>query len=133
MSRALSLWGPVVVYMAAIFYVSSQPDAAPPPGVSDVSAHGTAYLFLCILVVRALARRLPARTGWLELLGAVAICTLYGASDEFHQSFVPNRVADIHDLYADAIGASIGAILCWAWGIIAIRPGLPHGAARHDV
>ena len=133
MSRVLSLWGPVVLYMAAIFYVSSQPDAAPPGGVSDVSAHGMAYFFLGILVVRALARRLPARIGWVEVLGALAISVLYGASDEFHQSFVPNRVADIHDLYADAIGASIGTVLCWAWGIIAIRPSLPHGATRHDV
>lgn len=41
------------------------------------------------------------------LLVAIIIGTLYGASDEFHQSFVPGRTASIDDLYADTIGLTI--------------------------
>lgn len=41
------------------------------------------------------------------LLFAIIIGTLYGASDEFHQSFVPGRKASIDDLYADSIGLTI--------------------------
>jgi VanZ family protein len=38
-------------------------------------------------------------------------------SDELHQMFVPGRTASFDDLLADAIGAVVGASLCWA-GII---------------
>ena len=37
-------------------------------------------------------------------IAAIIIGTVYGASDEFHQSFVPGRSANIKDLYADIIG-----------------------------
>jgi VanZ family protein len=131
--RGFSLWGPVAVYMAAIFFVSAQPDAGPPSGVSDVSAHAVAYLLLGILVVRALVGGLPARVSWADALAAVVICTLYGVTDEFHQSFVPQRMAEVRDIYADAVGASVGAALCWAWGIIAARPRVPRGGIPHDV
>jgi hypothetical protein len=126
------LWTPVVLWMAAIFYVSSMSDAAPPAGMSDVSMHGAAYCLLSMLVVRALAGGLPARIGWRLALTAIAISAVYGGTDEFHQSFVVNRAAELRDLYADAIGAAIGAAACWAWGIIAPRPALSR-APRHDL
>jgi VanZ family protein len=50
-------------------------------------------------------------TAWL-------IATAYGATDEWHQSFVPNRHAEFRDLQADALGACAGVIAVWAWGII---------------
>ncbi len=40
---------------------------------------------------------------WLGYLATVA----YGASDEFHQSFVPGRHSDWQDLLADALGATL--------------------------
>ncbi len=40
-------------------------------------------------------------------LFAVMIGTIYGISDEFHQSFVPGRTASIDDLFADTIGLTI--------------------------
>ncbi len=38
---------------------------------------------------------------------AFIIGTAYGASDEFHQSFVPGRTASVWDLLADSIGLAI--------------------------
>ncbi|CAG0957093.1 MAG: VanZ like family protein [Candidatus Methanoperedens nitroreducens] len=38
------------------------------------------------------------------LLFAIIIGTVYGASDEFHQSFVPGRTASLWDLAADSTG-----------------------------
>ena len=35
---------------------------------------------------------------------SIAIGTLYGVTDEFHQSFVPYRSASLMDLYADFMG-----------------------------
>ena len=118
-TRPIGLWAPVVMYMAVIFYVSSLHEAPLPPGIADKPAHSIGYLGLGVVVVRALTRGLPTRVRWGPMLAALAICVAYGASDEFHQSFVPGRSADVRDLVADAIGAFGGIIACWAWGIIA--------------
>ncbi|VVB85553.1 Uncharacterised protein [uncultured archaeon] len=53
------------------------------------------------------------------LIFAVIIGTIYGASDEFHQSFVPGRTASIGDLLADSIGILI------AQAIVSIKERLP--------
>ena len=54
-----------------------------------------------------------------EHLGKPVIAAAYGASDEWHQFFVPGRQSDWHDLAADAAGAAAVAGALWAWGIIA--------------
>jgi VanZ family protein len=106
--RRLSLWVPVVVYMAAIFYVSSESNPFPTiaPLVWDKAVHFTEYGILGLLWCRAL------RGEGLSWPAAIAIALVaasaYGASDEWHQSFVAFRDTDIHDWYADTIGASIG-------------------------
>ena len=118
------MWGPVAIYMAAIFYVSSLHHAPLPPGVGDKPAHATAYMGLAFVIGRALARGLPPRLTWWQALVGFAIAVLYGASDEYHQSFVVGRDSDILDLRADAIGAAIAMAACWAWSIIS--------PARHE-
>ena len=118
-AAVVSLWAPVVLYMAAIFYVSSLSDVSLPSGVSDVSGHAIAYLGLSIVVVRALAGGSLRRVGYGVAAAAVTITVAYGASDEWHQAFVPGRSMELRDFMADATGALIGAAACWAWGIIA--------------
>jgi VanZ family protein len=46
----------------------------------------------------------------LMLLSAIS-ATLYGISDEIHQSFVPFREAEVADVIADTIGAFSGVYL----------------------
>ena len=46
---------------------------------------------------------------------ALVLSVFYGLTDEFHQMFVPGRVADLFDLLADAGGAIIGLFVVWAW------------------
>jgi VanZ family protein len=119
--RELSLWAPVVVCMAMIFFVSSLPTAPLPPRVSDKSGHLIAYLVLAVLAVRAVAGGLSARLTGRVALPALIIAIGYGAFDELHQWFVPGRSAELADLVADAAGACLGVGVCWAWGIIRIR------------
>jgi VanZ family protein len=107
--------------MVAIFIVSAQPEAPLPSGVGDKQGHISAYTGLAVLTVRALAGRLPTPVTVGTAVSTLAITIGYGVGDELHQSFVPGRMADPEDVYADAIGALLGLGGCWAWGIIAAR------------
>jgi VanZ family protein len=111
------LWGAVVLYMAAIFYISGLSDPPVPAG-TDKSLHGLAYCGLAIVVLRALVGGLPKRIGMWVAVSAFLITVVYAATDEAHQMFVPGRTADVLDLLADAGGAIVGTAACWAWGII---------------
>jgi VanZ family protein len=119
--RGVWLWAPVLVYMSAIFHVSSLSEVAIPGGVSDRSGHTVAYLLLAILVVRAVAGGLPARVGRRTATLALLITVGYGLSDEIHQMFVPGRYAELMDVFANTVGSVLGVALCWLWGILAHR------------
>ena len=45
------------------------------------------------------------------MLLAIAIAVMFGAADEWHQRFVPQRRPELADLRADALGAAGGAFL----------------------
>ena len=128
--RALQLWIPVVAYMAAIFYLSSLSQAPLPSGVSDKPAHALGYLGFGFVIARAIGGGLPPRLTLTGLAVGLAIAVAYGASDEWHQWFVPGRSADLADLYADATGSAIALIASWAWGILALRSRLPAASSR---
>lgn len=121
MTRRVLLWAPVIAYMAIIFFESSLSDAPLPRNVSDKSAHMAGYLLMGILAVRAVHGGLPARVTAQRAMIAMLITIGYSAFDEFHQSFVPGRSADLFDLVADTTGGLIGLIGCWAWGILWLR------------
>ena len=106
--RLLALWGPVVVWMAVIFVLSSQSRV---PGLGrfpDLVTHGIGYLVLSFLATRALS--LGPRLGSASLLLAVTLAPAYGLGDEIHQAFVPGRRPDPWDVGKDALGAVLGAL-----------------------
>ena len=118
--RRISLWAPPVIYMAAIFSLSADPDPPAPASISDKLMHLMAYAVLAVLVFRAVTGGLPARvTRWSAVI-TLLITSVYAISDELHQVYVPGRTADVNDLYADVAGAALALIGCWAWGIIQI-------------
>jgi VanZ family protein len=107
--KRVGLWLPAVIYMGIIFYLSAQPDPLPKMTgrVWDKGLHLVEYAALAVLFCRAL------RGEGLEWLATVAIAvtvtSLYAASDEWHQAFVPFRNSSILDWYADLLGAVLGA------------------------
>ena len=114
LSRRAALWLPPIVYMGVIFHFSSesQPLPALTAHVWDKLLHLIEYGGLGALVCRAL---LGEGLGWLAAIaGAIVAASLYGASDEWHQSFVPMRDADVRDWVADTLGGSAGAV---AYGV----------------
>ena len=115
--RRVWLWLPAALYMGLIFYLSSLANPLPvlTLHVWDKLLHATEYAALGLLLLRALkGEHLPWRTA---LLLALLLTSLYGASDEWHQSFVPGRDSEITDWYADTMGGGLGAVagLLLAW------------------
>jgi VanZ family protein len=117
----VALWGPVAAYMALIFVLSAQPQPPLPSQLSDKHGHSLGYMGLAVTVGRALGGGIAGGISLRTAAATWAITSGYGATDEWHQSFVPGRSADVRDWFADAIGALLGASACWAWGIIRSR------------
>ena len=132
-------WLLVLIWMAFIFYLSSQPaptsnslskkvaktviesvdkvrrQDAKAYSLSKVNnitrdyAHGGVFLVLCILVINALRK-----SGFKSLAGymlALLICAIYACTDEFHQMFVFGRGAELQDWLRDFLGTIIGLSL----------------------
>jgi VanZ family protein len=107
--------------MAMLFGLSSLSALPSPPGdLSFYDVHIAAYAGLGALTARAAAKGLRD-VSWRAVVLAIAISSLYGASDEYHQRFVPNRTFDVLDLVADAVGSVVGASAVGAWSIIRRR------------
>jgi VanZ family protein len=98
--------------MIAIFVASAQPTLPFQDDVPDYLSHAAAYLVLGVLWCRAIAKGGPATLR--IALGAVLASALYGATDEWHQSFVPGRHSEARDVRNDTVGAAAGAGLYWA-------------------
>ena len=78
---------------------------------SDWVLHGVEYGVFGILLAKALRSTWELRSiPWLFFV-TLFLGTAYALSDEWHQSFVPNRHASAHDVAADAIGISVGTCL----------------------
>ena len=106
--RAALAWGPAVLWAGVLFLLSSTPDL---PGVSwiDRIPAGDKLVHFAIYAVLGTAlawgHRLDHRVPHAAL---VLVAALYGASDEWHQSFVPGRHASAVDWLADLGGAAVG-------------------------
>jgi VanZ family protein len=71
------------------------------------------YAILAILFWRALHGGANLRMKMSILFIAVlSTCTLFAASDEFHQSFVSSRTTSVHDMMIDMCGAIVGLMIC---------------------
>jgi len=112
--RAVRAWGPAILWMGLIFYLSAQSHL---PGVPEAwldvllkkTAHFLAYAVLARLYLRALGfhKELPVAPAALALF----LAAVYAATDEFHQSFVPGRTPSLADWLIDGGGAGAGLLI----------------------
>lgn len=112
MKQFLRFWLPAIVLCAIIFWQScyATPDVLPGWPLQDKALHAGIYGLLGALWVRAFNTVEPWRgRGRPLIIIGVLLATLYGLSDEWHQSFVPARSADAFDLLADFIGSAVGS------------------------
>jgi hypothetical protein len=100
---------PMVCIMGIIFYLSHQPGdfvQLPQFPGSDKLAHATAYGFLAGTFLYSL-QSFPGACNKKNVAAiiVVALCVLFGLSDEYHQSFIPGRFVSFWDVVADGFGA----------------------------
>jgi len=107
----LRFWLPLVVHMGLIFFLSSRthfPVEMPPWAYHvDKCVHAFLFGFLAFLFLRALLKGNYPRVSFKTAIASIAFTVFYGATDEFHQQFVPGRTPDPYDIAADAAGAII--------------------------
>lgn len=115
--RTRLLWLPALAYAALLYAISDRPlppDALPRFSGADKLAHGVAYAGLGALL--GLPLQGLTRTAGAAVRAAAVLASAYGATDEWHQSFVPGREADWADWLADSAGGALGAA-----GLVAAR------------
>ncbi len=112
-ARVALAWTPALLYSAFIWFVSSMshPDFVPVADVpfQDKGVHFLVYGVLALFIAHGAARTWSSWSLPRGFALAVVAATLWGALDEFHQSFVPGRSSDVVDLLADTLGATFGA------------------------
>ena len=77
-------------------------------------AHLTEYAILTLLVLRAFQQG-RQRLQWKAVVGALLISIAYAATDELHQSMVPNRTASVRDVLIDSIGGAVVLAVAAGW------------------
>ncbi|MDP1990417.1 MAG: VanZ family protein [Syntrophales bacterium] len=108
---------PVLVYAGLIFLLSSVPkfpDMFPSFSGFDKIAHFSEYYLFGCLICRWLLTEKSRFANRHALFLTILIGTLYGISDEWHQSFVPGRDASIWDAVVDAL-AVVTAAATYSW------------------
>lgn len=114
-------WLPAAAWAATIFLLSSQSTLPNPHGIDDKQAHAVTYGVLAVLCLVGLTGAHLRRVRRLLVLAAFVLAVAYGASDEFHQSFVPGRTPDLGDVLADAFGAALALGVAWGSAILLRR------------
>jgi VanZ family protein len=98
-------WLPALAIAALIFWLSSISDLHVTRGLTEYvlrkGAHACIYALLAMACLR----------GSRDARVALALAVAYAVTDEFHQSFVPGRVASPIDVAIDAAGALAGLAL----------------------
>jgi len=97
----------LLAYCLLIFILSAQSALLATPldfPHKDKLIHATAYAIMGWFAWYAFAHHVKVRFS-LAIISIVFV-SLYGVSDEFHQSFVVGRDADVLDWLADTVGGS---------------------------
>lgn len=98
-----------VIFAGSCFHGSPVPNPAWSDWCLRKSAHLGEYAVLFLLTRRALAAEpVPPQFpgAW-----AFLFCVVYAATDEYHQTFVPDRTGQAKDVLIDAVGAFLASRL----------------------
>ncbi len=110
-------WLPLIGYCVFIYIQSSypSPERLPSFDYSDKLLHFGAYAVMGILFYRAYHTLSFRNNIQLLVMLSMISASLYGISDEIHQSFVPERQGSFSDVIADIIGGICGVYVYNRW------------------
>lgn len=114
----LRAWGPAIVWMGVLFYLSSQQHLPQPPDpllntIIRKGGHMGAFGLLALFYRRGLSH--AKVSGTTLSYGAWLLTALYAASDEWHQGFTPGREPTVMDWGIDMAGATLALVLQFLW------------------
>ena len=102
-------WLAPLTVMLVILAATSWPHPPHLPGQSDKVFHFSGYALLgATMGWAARASNIRRALQW------IAVVSLLGAADEWHQQFIPSRSMDVRDWMADTAGAVAGLSLVTA-------------------
>lgn len=134
---SLYYWLPPLLWMAAIFYFSTDTFSGDQtgslfwriisfvyPGVTQEqfeaihfylrkAAHFTEYALLGLLLFRAFRAGAITSWRWNWALGSLLVVVLYALTDEYHQTFTRHRVGSIYDSLTDIAGGAFALLALW--------------------
>lgn len=97
----------LLIYCLFIYWLSDQPSLPAPMWFDhqDKVYHAGAYFIMGLLAWRNFKHWFNSPI--IPALLSIGFCSIYGLSDEWHQSFVVGRKSDIIDWMADSSGAGL--------------------------
>ena len=107
MNRFFKFQFPLFFWIVLVYWLSSIKSipVVKSPISLDKVVHIGVYFIFCWFAHRASFHQFRFPLLRLNaLLFAIVTTVIYGALDEYHQSFVPGRTSDIADVMADTIG-----------------------------
>jgi len=104
---------PAPAVALAIWLLSSRSSVSLPEDILGIDkiAHCIAYATLAVSVSFLFPCDRFVAAFWRTAFVVFVVTILYGALDEFHQSFVPGRDMSVWDWLADVSGAGVGIIV----------------------
>lgn len=113
----LTTWGSVIAYCLCIFGLSAQSSLSVPTTIpsADKGMHAILYAGLGWFWARAVQHSWPTQTPGLLVVSSLVFTALFGASDEWHQYYVPERMAEVRDVVADTLGGTLGGMGFVIW------------------
>ncbi len=108
-----------IAYAATIFLVSSKDTSKVPlfPHVDKV-IHGIEFGILSTLICWSISSGHIGAKSIYRIVLPITLASIYGATDEYHQSFTPHRSVEFLDWVADTTGATIA---CFTWQALVYR------------
>jgi VanZ family protein len=137
MGGLLKYWAPPIIWMATIFWFSTDAFSGDNtgsllwkvvsfiyPGVTRElfdsihfyvrkAGHFTEYAILALLLFRAFRSGAQERWRLRWARSSLLVAFLYASLDEFHQTFTRRRTGSVYDSLIDTSGAATALILSW--------------------
>lgn len=106
--QVLKRWLPAILIMSVIYWISSWPgqtikDAGLGGEGIHVNGHFVLYFLLCMSFFKATK----------NILLSALLAFVYGLTDEYHQSFVPERSSSLKDIIVNSSGIMVAVFVLW--------------------